>query len=110
MNSLIILSNTINNTSSIIDDIVSISKKEFASNEPLINMATGFISEINEIISTIDDEIYILNDSLYKIILPIKKFSRNLFNNYKIVNAYKLYDFFLIDLKNLQAFLNSLGD
>lgn len=109
MNSLIILSNTINNAASIINDITSISKKEFANNEILINIGIGFISEINEIISTIDDEIYMLNDSLYKIVLPIKKFSKNLFNNYKIVNAYKLYDFFVIELKNLKSFFNSLG-
>lgn len=110
MNSLIILSNTIKSASSIINDIVSFNKTDFANNEALINTAIGFISEISEIMSTIDEEIYILNDNLYKIILPIKKFSRNLFNNYKIVNAYKLYDFFMIDLKSLQVFLNALGD
>ena len=100
------LSEVLNNNT--VTSIIKTSKDKFCSNEIQITMALGAASEIYEIISTIDDEIYMLNKDLYSLIEPLKLYYGNVLNDYKLVNSYKLYDSFKIDLVNLKTFLNTV--
>ena len=77
------LSETLN--SKAIETITKTSKDKFCSNDLQITMALGVANEIYEIISTIDDEIYMLNKDLYSLIEPIKSYYGNILNNYKLV-------------------------
>jgi len=110
MENLIILKDTLNNNETLIKKIVSISKETFAQNDELITICIGLVTELREIVSTCDKNIYILNKKLYELITPIMEYGNNLFTHYKIVNAYKLYDFINIDLQELKNFLNNLGE
>ena len=100
------LSEALNNKT--VEAITKSSKDKFCSNELQITIALGVAGEIYEIISTIDEEIYMLNKELYSLIEPIKTYFGNLLNNYKLANSYKLYDSFKIDLTNLKNFLNKV--
>lgn len=104
---IITLKETINKNDKIIKNILMKSKDEFASNESLINISLGVISELKEIISSIDPNAYILNPTLYEIMSPITNFFSNLFNSYIIPNAFKIYDFLKIDLQQLKSYLNN---
>lgn len=89
--------------------INTLSKEEFSNNEELINICIGVASEINKLLNKLNDDLFMLNKDLLEIIKPIKIYTSNLFTHYKIPNAYKLYDLFVIDLPNLQNFLNIEG-
>lgn len=110
INELITLKNTLRNNHKLIKILLSTSKEEFVTNQDNINITIGMISELKEIIYSLNENIYILNPELYNIITPIKKYGENLFTNYKIVNAYKLYDFLKLDLQKLKIFLDKLGE
>ena len=94
--------------SKIIQAITKNTKDNFSNNEQQITVALGIAGEIYDIISTIDEEIYILNKDLSSLILPIKSYYGNLLNDYKLVNSYMLYDSFKIDLVNLKSFLKQV--
>lgn len=94
--------------SKIIQAITKNTRDSFADNEQQITIALGIASELYDIISTIDEEVYILNKDLNSLILPIKSYYGNLLNNYKLVNSYMLYDSFKIDLANLKSFLKQV--
>ena len=106
---LMTLKETMNNSFNLVQDILNENRDDFAQNESHINIGIGILGEIRNIFSAIDTDLYILNKELYELITPIQKYSDNLFNNYKIVNAYKLYDFLSIDYQNLKVFLNKIG-
>ena len=83
-------------------------KEKFANNEDNINIAIGLLNELSIIIEDMDEYAYILNPNLHNLIFPIKDYCNNLFTTYKIVNAYKLYDFLNVDLQKLNNFLKNL--
>lgn len=102
------LTNNLNNSSSIIISIANSNKEEFANSDELINLGIGLLSEVNNILNSLDDEVYILSSKLYNIVYPIKEYASNMFNSYKFVNAYKLHDCITIDICKLRNYLNSL--
>ena len=105
---LILLTNTLNEATPFINSILKEGKEDFSSNEEKINIGIGFINEIKEIINALDKNIFILNPNLYSILEPIIEYSNNLFNHYKFVNAYKLYDSLQVDIVILKNFLNKV--
>ena len=110
--SLLTLKKTIIQNNSVIENILSLSKEKFSSREDLITIAIGLIGEIREITVTLDNnDAILLSSKLNELINYIKEYGANLFTHYKIVNAYKLYDFIKIDLQKLKDFLiNTLGE
>jgi len=104
-----LLKNTLNNNEKLLKSILSSTKEQFSSNEKSINIGIGIVNEIRNICLTLDSDIYILDNEFYNLITPIKTYSKNLFNNYKLVNSYKLYDALKIDVVNLKNFLNKVG-
>ena len=105
---LMYLTNSLNNSYSIISEITSCSKEEFSLNDEYITLGLGIINEIKEITVNLDSEIYMLNKTLYTLLNPISNFAHNLFNELKLVNTYKLYDSLKVDVINLRTFLNEI--
>lgn len=104
------LTTTLNNNETIINEITKNGKDEFSKNDNHINVGIGIINEINEIILSLDEEVLLFNKKLNDLLSPIINFSRNLFNDYNIVNSYKLYDALKHDVKELKLFLNFIGE
>ena len=104
------LTSTLNESESLINSILKEGKDNFSNNDDYINIAIGFINEIGDMLTNLDENIFILNRKLYDISTPILNYSRDLFNEHKFVNAYKLYDTLKIDIKNLKDFLNAIGE
>jgi len=104
------LTNTLNSNCSIINQLISEDKEAFSSNEEYVAVSIGIINEIKEIIEKLDKEIFILSKQLYDLLTPIYNYSNNLFNDYNIVNTYKLYDTLKINIKELHDFLNKLSN
>lgn len=102
------LTSTLDSSTNIIEKISSCSKNDFSNDEEMINVSTGFVSEIGNILNCLDDELLYLSSSLRKLIIPIREYSNNMLNRYKFVNAYKLYDCVCIDICNLKECLDSL--
>ena len=100
------LTTMLNSNDKILKELLSCSKEEFSSDEKKINISIGILSELREILFSMDSELFILNKELYNLITSLKKYSGNLFNNYKMVNSYKLYDCLKIDLAKLKSFFN----
>lgn len=98
----------LNNSNDIINSILKTDKLAFANNEEMINVSIGLVKEVANILNCLDDEVYILNKKLYDLAFSIKKYAFNLFNSYKFVNAYKLYDCLTIDIYELKNLLNSI--
>ena len=107
---LMSLKKVLNNSSELIQNLIQEKKDDFCKNETSINIAIGLIGELRDVLASIDQNIYILNKDLYELITPIQEYSVNLFNDYKIVNAYKLYDFLKIDFQNLKTYINEIGE
>lgn len=107
---LITLTNTLNSNSSIIEKFIKEDKENFSSNEDHIAISIGIINEIKEIAEKLDEEAFILNKHLYDLLKPICNYANNLFNDYNIVNTYKLYDTLKIDIKALRDFLNKINN
>lgn len=102
------LTTSLNNSESITNSIINCDKEAFSTNDALVNLGIGLLSEVNDILTNLDDEVYILSNKLYNIAYPIKEYARTMFNSYKFVNTYKLYDCITIDVCNLKNYLNSL--
>lgn len=107
-NLLVKLTSTLNKCDDIIKLISSHTKNSFACNEEIINVGIGLVSEVSNYLSFLDDEVYMLSNKLHELSDPIRKYANNLFNSYKFVNAYKLYDCITIDINNLKTYLNTL--
>ena len=105
---LITLTNTLNNSQTL-QTILSKSKQEFINDEELVSIAIGFINELSKIASNIPVDFYVLNRDLSYFIIAIKNYSKALFNKYTLVNTYRLYDFFKIEIYNLNNFLNTIN-
>ena len=108
-NILITLTNHLNKSYPLIEDLLKLSKSEFSKDERSTTVALGILNEFKDITSNLDDEIFILNKHLRDTLLPIVNYSNNLFNSYKLVNTFKLYDTLKIDLCNLRTFLNEIN-
>lgn len=106
MNTYKPLINILNSNESVLKDLVSCTKEEFSIDEKKINIAIGLISELKDILFSIEQELFIFNKELYNVVSSLKKYSSNLFNNYKMVNSYKIYDCLKIDLPKLKSFFN----
>ena len=104
------LTTFLNNSNPVIEELLKCNKNEFSKNEKNITIALGILSEFNEITANLDEEIFILNKHLYNILTPIIIYSNNLFNDYKLVNSYKLYDALKMDLCELRNFLNKINN
>ena len=105
---LTFLTNSLNNSYPIITKITNCSKDEFSLNDEYITLGLGIVNEIKEITVNLDSEIYMLNKTLYNLLTPISNYSHNLFNEFKLVNTYKLYDSLKVDIPNLRTFLNEI--
>ena len=95
---------------SFIQNLKKLSKEDFSNNEDFINICIGIANEINKLINSLNDELFMLNKDFFDVIQPIKIYTNNLFTNYKIPNAYKLYDLFVVDFPKLKRFLDSKGE
>jgi len=104
------LTKTLNESNSLIAEFLKEGKDNFSNNEIHINIAIGLISEVKEIVEDLDEDIFMLNRNLHDILAPIINYSKNLFNDYKIVNAYKLYDALTIDIQKLKEYLNKIEE
>lgn len=102
------LTSNLNKSNEIISLVRQYSKSVFSSDEEIINVGIGLVSEVGNFLSSLDDEIFILSKKLFELSEPIKRYSNNLLNPYKFVNSYKLYDCITIDIFNLKTYLNSL--
>ena len=107
--SLLELKQYLNNSSPLINSIISKSKDEFSEDEVSINIAIGFLSELKEILFCINMDHYVFNRNLADSISILKNYSFNLLSKYKVPNSYKLYDCLKIDVINLKNFLNSVN-
>lgn len=105
---LINLTNSLNKSKPLIDQILLEGKEKFANNENHISIAISILDEFHEIVSNLE-EIIIFSKKLYELIFPLYNYYEKMFNNYKFVNAYKLYDSLYIDLNNIRTFLNELN-
>lgn len=102
------LTDYLNNSYPTIEDLLKLNKNEFSNDETSVTVAIGIFREFREITSNLDEEIFILNKQLYNILTPIISYSNNLFNDYKLVNTFKLYDALKIDMCELRNFLNKI--
>lgn len=105
---LSLLHNKLEDNNLLISSMLEKDRESFSNDENMINIATAIISEIKEIAYALDQEVFILNKDLYNLLMPIAKYADNMFNQYKFVNAYKLYDVLKIDVKNLKDFLDKI--
>lgn len=97
--------------SPVLTRLINSNKNDFSKNETLINIAVGYVNEIKNIINSIDEDFYILNQKLYELTSPIKVYGDKLINNYGFVNSYKLYDCISIDILSLKNYLsNKIND
>ena len=103
---LITLTNVLNNTFETTNQILEAGKETFSKNEEYIHFTLGLLKEISNTTNNMKDEIFVMNKKLYDTVYPIVQYSNNLFNNYLLVNSYKLYDCLAIDLINLRNLLN----
>ena len=100
-----LLSKTLESNTLLINTIVKEGKNSFSSNDEHILISIGILTEIKNIFDCIDKDFFILNKKIFDTLLPIVNYSRNLFNNYGVVNSYKLYDSISVDLLNLKKLL-----
>ena len=107
---LITLTNTLNSNENIIKELLKNGKETFSKNEKKIMIGVSIIKEIENILIDIDKEIFILNKNLYEKVTSIINYSKHIFNNYHIVNSYKLYDVLNIDVIELKTFLNQINN
>lgn len=105
---LSLLHNKLEENSNLISSILEKEKEPFSNDENMINIAIAIVNEIKEIAYALDQEVFILSKDLYNLLMPIAKYADNMFNEYKFVNAYKLYDVIKIDIKNLKDFLDKI--
>lgn len=105
---LMLLTKNLNESMPIMDDILKNGKESFSNNEEHINVFLGILSETREILSSIDENVFFLNPKLYDLIVPIRNYSNRLFNDYKLVNSYKLYDCITNDILSLKDYLNKI--
>ena len=105
---LVLLQDKLNGADSILTTLTSISKSEFAKDENRIMIGIGILNEIKEITYSLDEEVFVLNNNLYNLLMPIAKYADNMFNQYKFVNAYKLYDVIKLNVPVLKQFLNKI--
>ena len=103
---LTLLTDTLNKSTPLVEDILKVGKEVFSDNEEYISIGIGILNEIKNIFDAVDEEFFVLNKKIYDSLLPLVNYSRKLFNNYGFVNAYKLYDVLSIDLENLKKLLN----
>ena len=96
----------LNESDSILNDLLSCTKEDFSADEKKINIAIGIMSELREILFAINEELFVVNKDLYNVVISLKKYSGTLFNNYKMVNSYKIYDCLIVDLAKLKSFFN----
>lgn len=105
---LSLLQSKLNQNNTLMTSILEHSKEEFSNNESMIMTAVGILNEIKEIAYSLDEGVFILNKNLYNVLMPIAKYAENMFNQYKFVNAYKLYDVIKFDIFNLKEFLDKI--
>lgn len=106
---LIDLTNYLNNNISIINTITSCDKHKFATNNELIAVSIGLISQIKQCGVNLNDDLCFINNTLYEAFGFIISYSESLFDKRKLVNTYKLYDCIKVDVTNLLNLLNNLN-
>ena len=104
------LTGTLNESESIVNEIISKNKDEFANDDKLINIAMGLVAETNKIIESLPSDFYTLNPKLSNSFMCIKKYSKTMLNKYSLVNAHKLYDFIKLEICELKNYLNSVNN
>ena len=104
------LTESLNKNDSLIKSILREDKEKFSLDETKINIVLGIFSEIKDITCNLDNEIFILNQKLYEVLNPIIIYSKSLFNEYNLVNTYKLYDALKLDVTNLKNLLNLIKE
>ncbi len=92
----------------IISPIIAKGKKNLPQDENSIAVLIGILQELKEKFLNLNINAFMLDIHLYDLIDYIYKYIISLFNDYGFVNAYKLYDVFKIDIKNLYILLNNL--
>lgn len=104
-----LLTSKLNENMELTSKIASTDKESFVNNDKLITISIGLLNEIGEIISAIDENIFVLSKRMYDILFPIKNYSTSITNKYGFVNAYKLYDVIKIDITELRNILNEIN-
>ena len=107
---LLNLTNSLNNSLPIINNITSLNKNQFSQNDEFITVSIGLITEIKEYGLNLSEDLCFVNKPLYDMLNSIISYSEHLFDKKNLLNTYKLYDCLKVDVVNLINYLNNLNN
>lgn len=105
---LILLSKKLDEINPFLSKLKQTDKESFVKSSKALNTGIGIFHEIGIILSSLDDNIFLVNKPLYEIIVPIKNYSSTMLNKYNLVNGYKLYDVLTINIITLKELIDKL--